>query len=306
MGYREFTRSLKRDIARNALRVVSVIVESLPLNWAYNFASGIAKLAYLIAARQRHIALEGLGIAFANEKSAKEIERIARESFSNMAKGVLELIYLMAHPKLIKEKVVLEGKDNLDKALAAGRGVIIVSAHFGNFPLMLIRLAKEGFKVKAIIRHMRDPKMEKYSTDKRHKLGVGTIFNHPRNICVQESLKSLKNNEIIFIPLDQNFGTGGIFVEFFGRQAATATGPVTLSLRAKSKIVPVFIVRHPDNTHKVIIESPLDIEEKSDYNQTVSFNILRLTQIIEIYIRRYPAQWGWIHRRWKTQPKEEV
>lgn len=303
MGYKEFTRAIKRDIAREALKFASLVVESMPLGWVYKISESLSGLGYIIAAKQRKTALESLSIAFGSEKSDKEIKEITRESFRNMAKGILELIYLMAHPQLLKERVTLEGKANLDKAFAAGRGVIAISAHFGNFPLMLIRLAQEDFKVNAIIRPMRDPKMDEYSIGKRNKLGIGTIFSQPRSACVRNSLKTLKNNELVFIPLDQNFGTGGVYVDFFKRQAATATGPVTLALRTKSQIIPMFIVRGPDNTHKVIIESALDIEEKSDYNQTITFNIARLTKIIENYIRRYPAEWSWIHRRWKTQPK---
>jgi Lauroyl/myristoyl acyltransferase len=89
---------------------------------------------------------------------------------------------------------------------------------------------------------------------------------------------------------------------FFGTKAATATGPVVFAMRTKAPILPMFIVRQKDDTHKIIIEPPLYIEEKEDYKETLIYNVARITKIIENYIRKYPQEWGWIHRRWKSRP----
>jgi KDO2-lipid IV(A) lauroyltransferase len=93
-----------------------------------------------------------------------------------------------------------------------------------------------------------------------------------------------------------------VFVNFFGREAATATGPVVLALRTEAPIVPLFIVRGKDNRHKIIIEEPLEIEKKDTQEETLRFNIQKITSVIEFYIRKYPQEWGWIHRRWKSRP----
>ena len=120
---------------------------------------------------------------------------------------------------------------------------------------------------------------------------------------MEDSIRTLRNNGLLFIPLDQNFGTGGIFVNFFGRQAATATGPIVLAQRTQAAILPCFIIRQEDDTHKVVFEPSVTLEEGESGRETLSINIQKLTDIIESYIRRYPAQWGWIHRRWKSKPK---
>ncbi len=304
MNLKEISKRSQRLIARNALKVCSLIIKFLPEKAIYAFAGFLAKLGYVLTIRQRRIALESLSIAFGEEKGIAEIRDIARNTFQNMAKGMVELIFFMERPNLIKQRVTISGKENLVKAFSEGKGVVGVSAHFGNFPLMLLRFVQEGVTTNAIIRYARDERIEKYFQQKRTELGLKTIYSQPRKVCVDTSIKALRDNELLFIPLDQNFGTGGVFVEFFGRQAATATGPVIFAQRTGAPILPMFIVRQKDNTHKIIIEEPIHIEEKADSKETIVFNISRITKIIESYIKSYPQEWGWGHRRWKSRPGE--
>jgi KDO2-lipid IV(A) lauroyltransferase len=221
-----------------------------------------------------------------------------------MAKAGAELIFLMDRPVFLRRRVEIIGREYLDTALYKGKGVILVSAHFGNFPLMMAKLRLEGYKIGGIMRPMRDNRVEKIFLAKRNRLGIKVIYSQPRKACVENSIRSLRNNELLFIPLDQNFGTGGVFVDFFGQKAATATGPVVLAQRTNATILPCFIVRQPDDTHKIIFEPPLTLEEGRTNQETIAINVQRLTNVIETYIRRYPAEWGWIHRRWKSQPKK--
>lgn len=268
----------------------------------YGFARNIAYLGYIFARKQRQIAIESLAIAFGKDKTQQEIERIAQNCFIFMAKSAMEVMFLMDKPKALMKRVEIVGKNNLDVALAKGKGVILVSAHFGNFPLLMARLSLEGYKTAGIMRYMRDERAEKFFMAKRTRMGIKTIYSQPRKTCVEITIKTLRNNEIVFIPLDQNFGTGGVFVDFFGQKAATATGPVVLAQRTKASILPCFILRQEDDTHKIICEPALELEEGRDSQETITINIQKLTNLIEAYIRKYPAEWGWIHRRWKSRP----
>ncbi|MDD4909254.1 MAG: lysophospholipid acyltransferase family protein [Candidatus Omnitrophica bacterium] len=293
---------IKRRSGIWALKAVSGIVNILPLRAVYYFADIFSRLALLFAVKQKRIALEGLAIAFGRDRSKQERKEIVRDCFAFMAKASLEIIYFIGRFEALKEKVSFEGRENLDQALAAGNGVILASAHFGNFPLMLARLALEGYATNAIIKPMRDAGAEEYFNAYRGRCGVKTIYSVPRKECVDTALRALRNNEIVFIPLDQNFGTGGVFVDFFGRKAATATGPVIMAMRTNAAILPAFMVRQPDDTHKIIFEPPMELETGSDSDQTILVNVQKITNIIERYIRRYPAEWGWVHRRWKSTP----
>jgi KDO2-lipid IV(A) lauroyltransferase len=302
MDSKKIRKSIGRFFGWIGLILSSLIIKVIPECGVYAFAKDLAAIGYLVAAKQRRIALESLSIAFGKEKSRSQIEQIAKDCFIFMAKAGLELLFFMDRPRLLKKHVELVGRENLEAALSRGKGVILVSAHFGNFPLMLARLSLEGYKTAGIIRYMRDVRAEKFFMAKRTKVGIKTIYSQPRKVCVEQSLRTLRNNELLFIPLDQNFGTGGVFVDFFGRQAATATGPVVFALRTGASILPCFIVRQKDDTHKIIFEPLLELEKGRDFQETVIINIQKLTNIIESYIRKYPAEWGWIHRRWKSKP----
>lgn len=292
----------RRALARESLYLCSLIVRAMPRGWLYGFADIISALAYHIAFKQREIAIDSLEMAFGRDLGVKEREGIARGCFRNMSRSGMEVLYILERPKTAGEIAVIEGRNNLDQALSLGKGVIAVSAHFGNFPLALTCLSQQGYKVNAVLRRMRDEQVEEFLEKRRRMIGIHSIHTTPRAACVDGSLKSLRNNELLFIQLDQNFGTAGVFVKFFGRDAATATGPVVLALRTEAPIVPLFIVRGPDNRHRIIIEKPLEIEKKDTQEETLRFNIQKITSVIESYIRKYPQEWGWIHRRWKSRP----
>lgn len=301
------SKPIQRFLARCGLFASAWLLERLPYAAVRGFAHFLVGIGFHLTIRQRRIAEESLRIAFGNEKSPEEIHQITRQCFANLGLGMVEMLYFMAHPDGTDRKVFFEGKGHLDQALAPGRGVIAVTAHFGNFPLMMLCCARQGYKTSAIIRPARDEKLEQYLFRRRRECGLATVYAVPRRECVTTALKALADNHVLFIPLDQNFGSGGgVFVDFFGQKAATATGPVVFARRAKAPIVPMFIVRQKDDTHKIIVEPPLELTQGQDENETVLINTARITQLIEQYIRRYPYEWGWMHRRWKSRPGFET
>lgn len=302
MDSKKIRKNIGYFFARFGLYSCSLIIKFMPAGFIYGFAEKLGGLGYLFAKRQRKIALETLLIAFGTDKSQEELEEIARTCFIFVAKAGIELLFLMDRPNLLKRRVKIEGRENLDNALSKRKGVILVSAHFGNFPLMLAYLSLLGYQTAGIMRPMRDEKVEKIFLAKRTRLGIKTIYSQPRTACVNNTLQALRNNELVVIPIDQNFGSGGVFVDFFGRKAATATGPVVLAQRTDAVLLPCFIIRQPDDSHKIIFEPALNLEQGKDSQETVLINIQRLTGIIESYIRKYPAEWGWFHRRWKSKP----
>lgn len=296
-------KQVQRTMARYGLWGCAWVIDRLPYNAMRFLANCLVAIGFQFTLKQRRIARESLTIAFGREKSPQEIEAIIKQCFANLGQGMVEMLYFMSHPSVTDQKVFFEGREHLDKALAQGKGVIAVTAHFGNFPLMMLYCARQGYPTSAIIRPARDEKLEQYLFRRRADCGVKTVYAVPRRECVANSLKSLANNEVLFIPLDQNFGSGsGVFVDFFGQKAATATGPVVFARRSKAPIVPMFIVRQKDGAHKVIVEPALELEAGSDEEETVAVNIAKITRLIETYIRRYPYEWGWMHRRWKSRP----
>ncbi|MCA9408396.1 MAG: lysophospholipid acyltransferase family protein [Candidatus Omnitrophica bacterium] len=307
MNTNESVKRFRRAVARHALFFCSWLFNKLPYSVVKGFSNVVIALGFIVVGRQRKIAKESLEIALGQETTEFERREIVRKCFDNLGRGMIELIYFMEHPAMINERVVIEGKEHLDEAFKKGNGVIGISAHFGSFPLMLLRFAQEGYPTNAIIRPVRDQIIEKHFLNQRSKLGLNTIYSVPRQQCVNTSIKALRNNELLFIPLDQNFGSGsGVFVEFFGQKAATATGPVVFARRTNAAILPMFIVRENHDKHRIIIEKEMELIQSDDEDKFIYENTARITQLIEKYVRRYPQEWGWMHRRWKSRPKQDA
>ena len=115
-------------------------------------------------------------------------------------------------------------------------------------------------------------------------------------------LKILRRNEMLGILADQDMDSvDGVFVDFFGQPAYTPKAPVAIALASKAPLVPCFMIRE-EKGHRLIIEDPVELEEKGSREETIAFNTEKWSKIIESCIKRYPEQWVWMHRRWKTKP----
>lgn len=307
MTKKDFCRWMAYGLGRGMISFIEFLTGLMPLPVLYGFGRFLGFMGYTFGSKHRKTALESLSVAFGKTKTPKEIKIIARECFNTMSSAAVEFFYFMRSKDRVRKYVTMEGAQHLKAALAEGKGVVAISAHFGSFPLLLSRLSLEGFAVNAVMRHMRDPKMDEYFESKRRVMQVGSIYTQPRQTCVSDSLKALRDNEVLFVQLDQNFGTGGVFVDFFGVKAATATGPIIFSLRTGAPIVPMFIYRIKGPYHHIVIEPArhISIDDSKSRHEKIVETVAELTVLIERYIRKYPHEWGWIHKRWKARPKEE-
>ncbi len=302
---KEENKFLRRKIGLILLRLTAFFAKFIPYHLCCFLGRWCGRVGFFVARRHRAIALESLRIAFPQVDS-RGLQEIGRKSFEVLGAASWEILSFVYNPTLLKTRVKILGLENLQKALSQKKGVIALTAHFGNFPLMALKLQSEGFSSAVMVRPMRDEKAGDFVQQIRSTTGVRTIFSYPRKEAVFSSLQALKNNETLILQMDQNFGTGGVWVDFFGKLAATPVGPVVFALRTKSPVIPMFIVRHQDDTHTLYIEEEYELLLAGDKDETVLVNAIRITKIFERWIRAYPEQWGWIHRRWKSRPSEVV
>jgi len=260
-------------------------------------------LYYLMPGRRR-VAMTNLDIAFGADVSASRKTRIARESFQNSMALLFDFLKVpQLSPQEREAIITIEGEPRLKEALGMGRGVLAVSAHYGNFLLLLCALGLKGYPLHVVTRHFRSERLEGVYTAILARFRVLTF---PRKHEAANILKALKNGAIVGYVLDQNMRTeNGIFVDFFGRSASTIKGLATLAGRYGSPILPVHIVSTPDGRHHIHIgqamlpESPREMKER-EHELTQHY-----TTVIEGWIRHYPEQWFWVHRRFKTRPQGE-
>ncbi|MCP4649328.1 MAG: lysophospholipid acyltransferase family protein [PVC group bacterium] len=276
------------------------VIKHLPHKIVYSCGSVLSSLYYVCARRNRQLALRNIRLALGDELSLVRLNSVVRESFKTMGQVVLDTIRFKDLPKeKIRDLIAVEGFENFKKAVEGGKGVIVVSAHMGSFSLVAKRLTIEGHKASFVARHMRDKKMEKVLVKLCREAGQKIIFNSPIVAFYRRCIRSLAKNESVIIELDQNFGTEGIPLSFFGRQAMVAPGPIVLSIRTEAPILPMFIVKKKDNTHVLKIEPAIELSFTDDADKDMRNNLQKIIDVIEAYIRRYPGQWvNWIHKRW--------
>ena len=244
---KEKKKILGRNIAWFFLKIFVFINGTFSLGWSYFLGRILGSIAYCIVGPHRKTSLDNLAIAFP-EATLKERKRITRNFFVFMSQSSFELLYFLKNPDNLKN-IHIRGRENLDKALEGKNGVIIVTAHMGNFPLMSLKLAKVGYPVYFVTRPMRDERVGSYLHNLRTNAGVRTIFSYPRKECVASIIRTLRSNGIIIMQMDHNFGSSGIWVKFFGKLAATPVGPITLALRTKANLVPAYIYRQDEGKH---------------------------------------------------------
>ena len=197
-------KKIERILVRWAFYFFSWLFKTFPYSVIKAISGGLLAAVYFVVRRLRRAAMSTLTIAFGKEKSQAELTKICKDCFYNAGRGAIEIGSFTTRPALIKETFSFEGnsRENLDAAFKEGNGVIGISAHFGNFPLMLLYLAQMGYPTNAIIRPSRDEIVEKDFQAIRASLGLKTVHSYPREACVAQSLKVLREKELLvfFFP----------------------------------------------------------------------------------------------------------
>jgi KDO2-lipid IV(A) lauroyltransferase len=198
-----------------------------------------------------------------------------------------------------KEYVQIIGKEKLDEALGFGRGVIALTAHMGNFLILMTRLSLEGYDVDLLVKKMNDKKVEQGLQDLRQELNINTIYINPKIQSTKACLGALKNNHVLVLLGDQKQRKSGVDVTFFGIPTKAAAGPIFLSIATGAPVLPMFIVRNPDRiTHTLVIEPPLELSRTGSKKKDMDLNVQKYTDVIQSYVQKYPDQWTWNHKRW--------
>lgn len=296
-----------RDFRINAmnglLRFMEGAVKIVP-RWLIDlFMSGAINFVCLFTKKLNQISVTNLRLVYGDSKTDREYRQMTKQCLRNIGNSMIDLLCYVERPQELLKVSSIEGEENLKKALALGRGVIAVSAHMGNFPLMFVSLVQKGYKVNVIIRPMRDQKFSKFIFHLCAKWGINMIQTSPRKTFVKESIGALKRNELLFILLDEAVAPeNGVKVPFFDCEVTRATGPMLFLERMGSPIVPAFIIKDEENKFRVFVEPVFDVHEGDDKEANTFKNVAGLTKVIESFVRRYPLQWGgWLNKRWATK-----
>jgi KDO2-lipid IV(A) lauroyltransferase len=278
----------------------------LPRHWLFRLADGLASLGYFLFRGYRARSTENIAAAFDGQLSATAVSDIARRSLRNFFRDCVEIgVVLESADDDLRAQVPIIGREYLDAALKKGSGVLILSAHLGNFFLLGTRLAIEKYSVFVLVNQPRDGRFAKLMDRYRLKVKQRTIHARPRQAALKQLYEVFRRNEIAIVIADEYRKGNGVSVSLFGRTVVARRGPATLALRTGAAVVPVCVVRQADDSLQLVIEPELELDRSGRTKVEVVENTVRLTRWLERTVRRYPDQWNWMNIRWwqKIQPE---
>jgi len=296
----QFSKNLQSRLMNGALHFLEWIIRIMPRWIVELFMEGIFPIVFLATKELNRICMRNLQMVYGDSKDKRGYELIIKQYIKSIGYAMMDLLYYVQRPDELLKIVHFEHEDNLKKALGLGRGVIAVSAHLGNFPLMFVSLVQKGYKVNVVIRNMRDENFSKFVYRLCDQWGIRMIQTSPGKKFVRESLAALKRNELLFILLDEVVAKeDGVKVKFLNREVIRARGPVLFFERTSAPVLPMFIVKDEKKHFKVFIEQPFEIDKGNSVAVNMEKNIAGLTRIVERFVDQYPFQWGgWFNKRW--------
>jgi KDO2-lipid IV(A) lauroyltransferase len=276
----------------------------LPRPLCLAMGKGLGILAFHLDRKHRAVALFNLAEAFGLEKSERERMFIARDSFAHFGRVIADILKISHYSrKKIQRLITAEGREHLVAALARRKGVLLFTAHFGNWEIGSA-WASEIAIFRVIARALDNRLIEKDLVRLRAKLGAQMIYKFGAG---KHILRALKRNEIVAILIDQNvLRSQAVFVDFFGKQAATTPSLADLHLKTGAPLVPAFCHPVKNNRYLLKIMPPLEFVQTGSLEEDELKITQFCTKIIEQEIRRHPAAWLWVHKRWNTRPADEA
>jgi KDO2-lipid IV(A) lauroyltransferase len=266
-------------------------------NWpaAQKRGARLGELAWRLAKRDRRRTLEHLALAFP-QMPMEQRKRLGRDSFRHYGMCLAELLYLRARPAgEALSHIEILGGERLSAARQAAGPILVLTGHCGNWELISSALAGLGLATSAIARKLDDSPLDKLLVAARAHFGTQTIARGEPG-AARQMLAALRGGRALAILIDQDTPVDGVWVPFFGRPAYTPVAAHTLATRFAATVLPIFGERLESGRHLVSIHPPLAVATDAVVAVTA------MSQAIEAQIRRQPAQWVWMHRRWRRQP----
>jgi KDO2-lipid IV(A) lauroyltransferase len=281
-----------------AALAVRLTLRALPMSAVRALGHGMGRTVYLLDRHRRHIALENLTFAFPG-RSARDRKALARAMFAHFGAVLLELIKFGTYSReQMLAATEVEGEERFLQARRQGRGVLFFTGHFGYWEMQAITHAITAEPISALARPLDNPLLHAMLEDIRTRTGNTVIY---RQGALRRMLRELTAGRGIAVLIDQHLHTDAVTVGFFRRPAATTSALAALALRTGAPVIPVFALPLPHGRYRFIYEHPVDPPRAGSPDAVREFT-QRCTDVLEMYVRRHPELWMWMHRRWRDDP----
>lgn len=294
--------SLAHRLQYGALRIVVGALGVVPFSWARRWGEALGLLGYRPVGIRRRVVTRQIAAAFPG-LSDREVSGIARGAYRSLGRTAIESA-LTAKRGSDGVLSLVSSHDDLtpiNDALAAGRGVVLVTGHLGNWELSAAWLAARGVPLDVITRRQANPLFDAWITKSRQALGLYVV---PDADAVRRVPRAFREGRAVGFVADQGvLGLASTFVPFFGRPAKTPRGPAVFALKYGLPMIFVVAVLQPEGRYHVVIE-PVPVTPSGERERDVDEAVASFTRVLERYVRRYPEQYFWHHRRWRRQPPD--
>jgi len=285
------------------IRWLVALLRILPLSMAVAVGATVGRLAFFVDRRHRQVALDNLRRAFGKEALDDAVlTRIARRAMMNLGRTAAEIAQMERLDSAeLQRRVTIEGEEHWRAAQALGRGILVITGHFGNWEWLAAVLSLRGFPLHVVARAIDDPSLNDLLNAARTRHGTVVL---DKRLAAGELVRLLRAGQSVGLLIDQNTrAEDAVFVDYFGTPAATHKGPAIIALRTGAPVLPIFIVRE-GNRHRLTIQPALTLPRSGNLADDLHQTTALFTKTIEDVVRQHPDHWLWVHRRWKTQPKE--
>ena len=288
--------------------VVWLFVQSvrlLPRSWARGVGAAIGAAAFHGLGRLRKVGMRNLELAFP-KKTSSDREGILRAVYTNLGYLLAEFCKMPGYTTESASRFIrYEGLENYLRAREKGRGVLVLTGHLGAWELSSFYHSLMGMPMGMVIRRLDNPLVDAFVNRIRCQHGNRVIH---KDDFARGLIASMRAGETVGILMDTNMTPPqGVFVPFFGVQACTASGMARIAAKTEAAVVPGFLLWEESEQKYVLrFGEELEVVRTGDAEQDAVVNTAHFTAAIEGYIRQYPEQWLWMHRRWKTRPPGEA
>lgn len=280
--------------------IVNVIFYFLPIRFVLWMGRFFGTVAYHVNVNRKVIGYANLRAAFCKEKTPRELKKLIKGVYQNLVETVFEIIALYkVNEKYIDKYVDIGNPENMLKIVNHPKGIIFLTAHFGNWELAGMTSSMKGFPLVVLAREQRMKRMNELINRLRESKGVKVVR---KGLTTKNIVKALHQGEVIGMVGDQDGGKDGILTEFFERLVSTASGSARIAQKTGAYILPAFMARVKGPYHRLIIEEPIKIEK----DENIEPYLVKYNTFLEKYVRAYPEQWLWLHKRWKSTPLKKV
>lgn len=272
-------------------------IAQIPNAYLLFFGKILGNLLYYLAVPQRRIVSRNLRFSQVNSPP-QQIQCRAKHIFQHFGITIIELLQMASLSKQeLVSKVRIEGIEILIEALKKQKGIVVVTAHLGNYevasqvvPCLL------GLQMASVAKKMRNARLNRLIHNLRTRFGNKIIY---KKGALPEMMQTLRQGSMVAILMDISRRFDGVEVNFFGRRATATPAAALLGLRCKSPIIPAFCHRNPEGKLIIQIEPPVEIKRTKDLRFDLQFNTQLITDRVERAVRNYPEQWNWMLKRWK-------